>query len=206
MRHLIIPAAVCLGFAGGAYGDPVDAEADQITRLIKQLGDKVFAKRNAATKELEAIGEKALPALRNAAAANADLEIRRRAQHLVTRITHWLPQLGYAGKEESGNFTRYKLTVTNRDNYPEHWFKPSPDLPPIGLNTQASRTLIEIYTASNERLYGFATIRSGADLDRLWFAVRKGVQAPAQVYIVVHDRQLNRFYKSNLVTIGRGID
>ena len=112
-----------------------------------------------------------------------------------------LPELEYTGKEDSGNFTRYKLTVTNRDNYPMHLFKPSPDLPPIGLNAQASRTLIEIYTASNERIYGFAALRSGADLDRLWFAVRKGAQAPAQVYIVVHDRQLNRFYKSNLVDI-----
>ena len=201
MRHFIFPTVVCLAFAAGAYGDPVDTETDRIALLIKQLGENAFAKRDAATKELEAIGEKALPALRNAA-ANGDLEIRRRAQKLITTITNLLPQLAYTGKEDSGNFTRYKLTVTNRDNYPTHLFKPSPDLPPIGLNTQASRTLIEIYTASNERIYGFATIRSGADLDRLWFAVRKGAQAPAQVYIVVHDRQLNRFYKSNLVDIG----
>ena len=67
MRHFIFPAAVCLVFAAGAYGDPVDAETDRIVLLIKQLGNNAFAKRDAATKELETIGEKALPALRNAA-------------------------------------------------------------------------------------------------------------------------------------------
>ena len=86
MRHFIFPAAVCLGFAAGAYADPIDAETDRIVLLIKQLGNNAFAKRDAATKELETIGEKALPALRNAAAAKGDLEIRRRAQQLIQKI------------------------------------------------------------------------------------------------------------------------
>jgi hypothetical protein len=58
-----------------------------IARLIKQLGDAAFAKREAASKERETIGPPALAAVRNAAAASADAEIRPRAERLVKRIT-----------------------------------------------------------------------------------------------------------------------
>src|SRR5262249_34545060 len=62
------------------------ADAERVARLIKQLGDDDFAKREAAGKELNAIGTPALAALRNAASSD-ELEIRRRASSLVTSIT-----------------------------------------------------------------------------------------------------------------------
>jgi hypothetical protein len=192
------------GFLHGDTGQ--DTQANRIAGLIKQLGDNRYASREAASKGLEAIGQQALPALRKAAAASKDAEIRRRARMLVHTIHQRLPRLACKGKEDysvGGNgFTRYQLTVTNRAAYPTEWFKPSPDLPPIGLNKQASRTIVEIYDGNGVRLYGFCALRCGEHLDRLWFAVRQGEVPPQQVYIVLYDRKLGRSYKSNRVKVG----
>jgi uncharacterized protein (TIGR03067 family) len=57
--------------------------AARITRLIEQLGDDRFAQREAASKELEAMGERALAALRKAAASRDDPEIKRRAEQII---------------------------------------------------------------------------------------------------------------------------
>jgi uncharacterized protein (TIGR03067 family) len=62
------------------------ADAERVAKLIKQLGDAAFAKREAASKELEAIGEPALAALRKAAASDSDAEIRRRAEQVIQAI------------------------------------------------------------------------------------------------------------------------
>ena len=62
------------------------ATSDRIGALIKQLGDDAFAKRETASKELEDIGEPALPALRKAATSSEDPEIRRRAEHISQSI------------------------------------------------------------------------------------------------------------------------
>jgi uncharacterized protein (TIGR03067 family) len=65
---------------------PAKAPVDRIADLIQQLGHKEFAKREAAGKELEAIGEPALDGLRKAAAANVDAEIRQRAEKIILSI------------------------------------------------------------------------------------------------------------------------
>jgi hypothetical protein len=62
------------------------AKSDRVAALIKQLGDGAFAKREAASKELEHIGEPAIAALRKAATSSDDLEIRRRAKHIIQTI------------------------------------------------------------------------------------------------------------------------
>ncbi len=59
---------------------PDDAE---LASLVKQLGSDKFAKREEASKKLEAIGEPARAALKEAAASSADAEIRRRASWLL---------------------------------------------------------------------------------------------------------------------------
>jgi hypothetical protein len=64
-------------------GPGKETEPDRVRRLIEQLGDTRFAKREAASKELSAIGEPALPALRKAAASADDGERRRRAEQLI---------------------------------------------------------------------------------------------------------------------------
>jgi hypothetical protein len=205
---VLLSAAASLALAAGLLRGETGqgTEAERIAGLIKQLGHDKYPRREAASRGLEAVGQQALPALRKAAAASKDAEIRRRARWLVHRIRQRLPQLAYKAKEDynvgANGFTRYLLTVTNRDAYPTEWFKPSPDLSPIGLNKQASRTIVEIFDGNNVRLYGFCALRCGEHLDRLWFAVRRGEQAPPQVYIVIHDRKLGRSYKSNLVKVG----
>jgi hypothetical protein len=61
----------------------------EVDRLIKQLGSDSFAVREAAAKALERIGDPALPALREAAKSNPDVEIRRRSADLVHSILEW---------------------------------------------------------------------------------------------------------------------
>jgi len=63
-----------------------EAKPDRTAELIKQLGDDKFTKREAATKELKALGEPALPALQKAATSSKDAEIRLRASRLVDAI------------------------------------------------------------------------------------------------------------------------
>ena len=58
----------------------------RITALIAQLGDNSFARREAASKALVAIGPPAFAALRKAARSSADLEVRKRAQRALRAI------------------------------------------------------------------------------------------------------------------------
>jgi hypothetical protein len=57
-----------------------------IRALIAQLGDNAFEKREAADKQLAAIGLPALELLRKTAADGTDLEARERAAKLVEQI------------------------------------------------------------------------------------------------------------------------
>jgi WD40 repeat protein len=59
---------------------------EELNRLIDQLGDKSFPKRTQARKELEAVGEAALGALRKAAESAADEEIRTTASAIAEEI------------------------------------------------------------------------------------------------------------------------
>lgn len=61
-------------------------QAQEVQRLIRQLGSQRFAERDAASKGLDKLGEDALDALRRAVATTADGEIRRRAEGLVRDI------------------------------------------------------------------------------------------------------------------------
>jgi tetratricopeptide (TPR) repeat protein len=58
----------------------------EIERLVRRLGSDSFADREEAMKELRRLGKPALDALRNAASASDDKEVRRRAAELVTRL------------------------------------------------------------------------------------------------------------------------
>jgi uncharacterized protein (TIGR03067 family) len=69
---------------GANSGKKKDAET--ISRLIKQLGDDDFEKREAASRELDSIGEPAVSALRKAVASSPDVEIRRRAETIIGGI------------------------------------------------------------------------------------------------------------------------
>jgi hypothetical protein len=88
-----VGVAVVLAFwPGGAtsHGDPDKAKSGRVTvfinQLIHDLGHKKFAKRQAASRELAAIGPATLAALRKAAASSKDAEIRRRAEGVIKVI------------------------------------------------------------------------------------------------------------------------
>jgi RNA polymerase sigma factor (sigma-70 family) len=67
------------------------APADETRRLLADLGDASFAKREAATKRLEALGLRAEPALRAALRARPSLEPARRIEKLLLGMVK-LPQ------------------------------------------------------------------------------------------------------------------
>ncbi|PYS98373.1 MAG: hypothetical protein DMF65_10385 [Acidobacteria bacterium] len=77
-------------------------------------------------------------------------------------------------------------------------FAASPNLPPCGNNTKASRTWVDIYDQRGKRLYGFCALGKPSDLNHLWFALESGVVPPSWVYIEMTDRTTNTKYKSNL--------
>src|SRR5437764_14251731 len=83
----LLTTLMCLSLAALAGpGEPArDADAERLAGLVKQLGADTFAERDAATRELVAAGEKALPALRGAAAGR-DAEARRRARAVIRAI------------------------------------------------------------------------------------------------------------------------
>jgi WD40 repeat protein len=71
-----------LPFIAGCRAEP---DESKIARLIKQLGDEDFEKREAATARLKEIGEPALDALVEAKSSD-DEEVRRRAEEIVASI------------------------------------------------------------------------------------------------------------------------
>jgi hypothetical protein len=78
MLRVTLLLVLLLSLARSACADP----AAETNRLVRQLGSSSFAKREAATKALRALGEKALPALKQAA-TSPDAEVRRRATQLL---------------------------------------------------------------------------------------------------------------------------
>jgi RNA polymerase sigma factor (sigma-70 family) len=77
-------------------------DPQRVAALIRQLGDDAFAKREAASKELEAIGVPALAALKKARASD-DPEIRRRATLLHQKIAAALQVFCYEGHASGGD-------------------------------------------------------------------------------------------------------
>ena len=82
----VVALAVVAGVGSLRGNHGKAAKSDRVAALIKQLGDDAFDRREAASKELEDIGEPALAALRKAATSSDDLEIRRRAERIIQAI------------------------------------------------------------------------------------------------------------------------
>lgn len=74
-------------------GPAEEAQAKRIARLIRQLGDDEFARREAATRELAALGKPALRALRNVAGSSEDPEVRRGAARAIALMAARMPGL-----------------------------------------------------------------------------------------------------------------
>src|SRR5262245_12627608 len=105
-------------------------------------------------------------------------------------------------EEISGRqITRYHLTIVNRTAFPDMLFELSPDLPPCGLNKNASRTWAQINAENGRQIYGFCALRSANELDKLWVAFPAEQIPPDKIYVVLIDRWLKKSYISNLVSI-----
>ena len=98
-------------------------------------------------------------------------------------------------------WTRYLLPVTNRSEFPDILFEAAPDLPPCGLNTNASRSWVNIFNGEDDsRIYGFCGFTESEHLDLPWFAVPRGSEPPETVYIEIIDRRCDITYRSNRVS------
>ena len=77
--------------AGPSQPDPVEQPpAATVAKLIARLGDAEFRSRQEASDKLVQLGAPILPALRKAATANIELEVKRRIELVVTRIENAL--------------------------------------------------------------------------------------------------------------------
>jgi hypothetical protein len=84
--RIVIAFALAAVLAVPAAGRGGEDPADRVARLVRQLGHDKYAAREAAGRELEAIGEPALGALRTATAASPDAEVRDRAGRVIGSI------------------------------------------------------------------------------------------------------------------------
>jgi uncharacterized protein (TIGR03067 family) len=86
----MIGMAIQVAAGTGHSGADKETVAARVARLIAQLGADRFAQREAASKDLEAIGEPALAALRKAATSSDDVEVRRRAELIIQAIVRFV--------------------------------------------------------------------------------------------------------------------
>ncbi len=99
---------------------------------------------------------------------------------------------------------RVYIPVTNWADYPDEWFEEAPDLPACGLNTNAARAWVEIYNAETDAyIYGFCALGDNEDLQDIWFLPGEEVDS---VYIIIHDRECDKKYKSNIISFGECAD
>jgi hypothetical protein len=82
-------------------GRAAEPDAGKIDQLIRQLGSDNFRDREAAGKQLEEVGEKALPALEKAATGD-DAEVRRQVKRLIEAIRTQLDATARATVEKLG--------------------------------------------------------------------------------------------------------
>ena len=107
--------------------------------------------------------------------------------------------VGVAPAEVRGKAViRYTFAVENFSVYPDAMFAASPELPPCGTNTKASRTWVDVYDQSGKRFNGFCAFGKASNLNSIWFALEPDVVPPSWIYIELNDRQTSTKYKSNL--------
>jgi hypothetical protein len=88
--RLLASSGSAVAFLGKQLQKP-DPDAGRIGRLITDLDDAKFQTREQATKDLEAMAERAAPALRQALAGNPSAEAKRRLDALLDRLDGGVP-------------------------------------------------------------------------------------------------------------------
>ncbi|HVK10643.1 MAG TPA: SUMF1/EgtB/PvdO family nonheme iron enzyme [Gemmataceae bacterium] len=85
-RRVWVLLVVGAGLIGLLNSAPArDPDKERVAALVRQLGDPRYARREAAGRELQALGERAVPAVRDAV-ADRDPEVGRRARDVVLAI------------------------------------------------------------------------------------------------------------------------
>jgi hypothetical protein len=89
---LVAGSARAVPFLGKQLQPVRNIAGERLARLIANLDSDDFANRERASEELAGLGELALPALRKALADMPSVEVRRRAEELVSSATRWTPR------------------------------------------------------------------------------------------------------------------
>jgi hypothetical protein len=105
------------------------------------------------------------------------------------------PSLAIAGVSPEGDF---RLAIQNAEAYPDFLFVASPDLPPCGSNTRASRTWVDITDAQGSRLYGYCAIASAAELRSTMLLPHADAPSAVQaIRVRIYDRHCGTSATSN---------
>jgi hypothetical protein len=89
MGKLLAAPGRSVTFLGERVKPAPAAEARRVAALVADLGSEQFPVRDRATKELEKLGEAAAPALRKAAGGDPPLEVKRRLDGLLEKLSNW---------------------------------------------------------------------------------------------------------------------
>lgn len=139
--------------------------------------------------------------LRRSAIVFAVLVLSALASISVSAVTP-NPVLIFMGQEPatvSGqNIIRYNYGVFNFAEIPNDLFAAAPALPPCGLNTNSSRSWVDLFDQNKKRLNGFCALGNSSNLNKIWFALPETEVPPSWIFIEITDRQTNTKFKSNL--------
>lgn len=145
------------------------------------------------------------PARRREATFNPRLVATPIATNLVLRHvgrfspTLSTPQLTCSARQEEQGQTRCTLSVTNWAEFSDDFFVASPDLPPVGQNKAAPRTIIHVAEAESRKgVYSFGGVTSAKQLLELSFAVPSG-KLPGRLHVTFTDRRTKVQTTSNAV-------
>jgi hypothetical protein len=128
----------------------------------------------------------------NGGAANAD------ANSTVVLVP--IVEFDHATVEDG--WVRYWYEIVNIADFPPELFTAAPQLPPCGLNTNASRTWITFFDAdTGARIYGYCAIIGPPDPLVLWFVVPDGTPPPAAIEVEFWDRETDQRYRSASVGV-----
>jgi hypothetical protein len=89
MGKMLSSPGRAVAFLGGRVKPAPAAETRRLAELIAHLGNEQFKVRDQAMKELEKLGEVAALALQKAITGDAPLEVKRRLEMLVEKLTNW---------------------------------------------------------------------------------------------------------------------
>jgi len=108
------------------------------------------------------------------------------------------PVLNFSGTTEGApGYLNQWFFVGNAAQYDNSLFAASPELPACGLNKNASRTWVEIYTDTGAYIYGYCALTQNAQLKKLSFPWKKTTPLPKGFFIRMRDRKCNRVVQSN---------